>query len=209
MAISADGEVLACLSEPYAALDARRLPRDHLPSRNLVSTLFELNGIEDVDDAAAPLAQLSASGCLVWAFSAGPVRAVYAEWLATTMPTLFPGGDAAAMVEQFTVAGFEKESMAVTVLEERLQRRIRRERRDGEAVGERRGIEQGARRALADTRSLLAGQVARKFGASTADRTAELLAGIGDAEGLRRAGEWIIDCATADELVARLENASP
>ncbi len=49
----------------------------------------------------------------------------------------------------------------------------------------------------------------RKFGASTADRTAELLAGIGDAEGLRRAGEWIIDCATADELVARLENGSP
>ena len=54
-----------------------------------------------------------------------------------------------------------------------------------------------------------AGQVARKFGASTTDRTAELLAGIGDAEGLRRAGEWIIDCATADELVARLENGSP
>ena len=107
--------------------------------------------------------------------------------------------------------------MAVTVLEEQLQRRLRRERRDGEAVGERRGvergmqrgIEQGAQRALADTRSLLASLVARKFGAGTAARTADLLAGIGDADGLRRAGEWVIDCATAEELVQRLENGKP
>ena len=91
--------------------------------------------------------------------------------------------------------------MAVTVLEEQLQRRIRRERRDAEAVG--------AQRALADTRSLLAGQVTRKFGPSAADRAADLLAGIGDADGLRRAGEWVIDCATAEELVQHLENGKP
>ena len=69
-----------------------------------------------------------------------------------------------------------------------------------------RGIEQRAQRALDDTRSLLASLVARKFGPSTAARTTHLLAGIEDAEGLRRAGEWIIDCATAEELVERLEN---
>ena len=69
-----------------------------------------------------------------------------------------------------------------------------------------RGIEQGAQRALDDTRSLLASQVARKFGAGTAARATDLLAGIDDAEGLRRAGEWIIDCATGEELVERLEN---
>ena len=148
-----------------------------------------------------------------------------AEWLATTMPTLFPDGDAAAMVEQFTGSGFEEEPMAATVLEERLQRRLRRERRDGEAVGERRGIEQGVQRgieqgvqrgieqgvqrALAGTRDLLASQAARKFGPDTAASTANLLARIGDAEGLRRAGEWIIDCATAEELVERLETGNP
>ena len=147
VAVSAGGEVLACMSEPYAALDARRLPREHLPPRNLVSTLLELNGIKAVDDAAAPLEQLGA-----WLPGLGvqlePVRAAYAEWLATTMPTLFPGGDAATMVEQFTGAGFEEESMAVTVLEERLQRRIRRERRDGEALGVQRGIEQGVQRGI-------------------------------------------------------------
>ena len=203
--VSADGEVLACMSEPYAALDARRLPREHLPPTNLVSTLFELNGIKDVDDAAAPLEQLGGWLPGLGAFLE-PVRAAYAEWLATTMPTLFPGGDAAAMVERFTGAAFEEESMAATVLEERLQRRIRRERRDGEALGVQRGIEQGAERALDDTRRLLASQVARKFGPGRAARTTDLLAGIDDAEGLRRAGEWIIDCATVEELVERLEN---
>ena len=103
--------------------------------------------------------------------------------------------------------------MAVTVLEERLQRRITRERRDSEAVGVKRGIEQGiqrgieqeTQRALADTRGLLSGLAARKFGPGPAARATALLAGIGDAEGLRRAGEWIIDCATAEELVERLE----
>ena len=97
--------------------------------------------------------------------------------------------------------------MAVTVLEERLQRQLRRERRDGEAVGVRRGIEQGVRRGMEQgARDLLASLVARKFGPSAAARTTDLLARIGDAEGLRRAGDWIVDCATAEELVERLEN---
>ena len=207
--VSADGEVLACMSEPYAALDARRLRREHLPPRNLVSTLFELNGIKDVDDAAAPLEQLGGWLPGLGAFLE-PVRAAYAEWLATTMPTLFPGSEAVAMVEQFTGAAFEEEPMAVTVLEERLQRRIRRERRvsvqRGIEQGIQRGIERGEQRALADTRDLLASLVARKFGPGTAARTAGLLAEISGAEGLRRVGEWIIDCATGEELVERLRN---
>ena len=201
VAVSADGEVLSSLSEPYAALDARRHRREHLPRRNLVSTLFELNGIEAVGDAAAPLSVLG-----TWLPGLGvllePVRAAYAEWLATTMPTLFPGDDVAALVERFTLPTFEEETMAVTVLEERLQRRLRRERRDSEAVGVQRGREQGAR----DTRDLLASQAARKFGPGSAARAVDLLAEIGDTEGLRRAGEWIIDCATVEELVERLEN---
>lgn len=209
VAVSPDGEVMSSMSEPYAALDARRLRPEYLPRRNLVSTLFELNGIEAVGDAAAPLEALG-----TWLPGLGvllePVRAAYAEWLATTMPTLFPGDDAAALVERFTRPSHEEETMAVTVLEERLQRRIRRERRDSEAVGVQlgmqRGMEQGLQSALADTRDLLAGQAARKFGPGIAARATGLLAGIGDAEGLRRAGEWIIDCRTAEELLERLQN---
>ena len=92
--------------------------------------------------------------------------------------------------------------MAATVLEERLQRRIRRERRDGIQ----RGIEQAAQQALADTRDLLASQVARKFGPGTAARTTDLLAEIRNAAGLRRAAQWIIDCPTPEELLDRLKH---
>ena len=130
-----------------------------------------------------------------------------------SIETLYPGATAKALVERLTGADHEEDPMAVTVLEEQLQRRIRRERRDAEAVGVQRGIEQGVQRAieqgLADIRSLLAGMVTRKFGVGTADRAADLLAGIGDADGLRRAGEWVIDCTTAEELVQRLENGKP
>ena len=48
--------------------------------------------------------------------------------------------------------------------------------------------------------------MARKFGVDTAARVADLLAGIHEGKSLRLAGEWIIDCATAEELVGRLEN---
>ena len=39
--VSGSGEVQSSMSEPYATLDARRCAREHLPTRNLVSTLFE------------------------------------------------------------------------------------------------------------------------------------------------------------------------
>ena len=82
VAVSADGEVLACLSDPYAALDARRLPTEHLPPRNLISTLFELNGLGEGDDAEAPLRRLG-----TWLPDLGEllerIQAAYAEWLAT------------------------------------------------------------------------------------------------------------------------------
>ena len=67
------------------------------------------------------------------------------------------------------------------------------------------GIEQG----LAAERELLRRQAARKFGAGTAGRLAGLLAGVGDADRLAQAGDWIIDCATGEELIARSGNGSP
>ena len=73
------------------------------------------------------------------------------------------------------------------------------------AEGVVRGIEQG----LAAERELLRRQAARKFGAGTAGRLARLLAGVGDADQLAQAGDWIIDCATGEELIARFGNGSP
>ena len=197
--VSGTGEVRSPMSQPYAALDARRHGREHLPTRNLVSALFELNRIRAVDDVVAPLAELGE-----WLPGSGiraePVRAAYAEWLATTMPTLFPGTSAGELVGRLTRTGTEEEAMAITVLEERLRRQLRRVRRDGEALG--------MERALAGWRDLLRGQTTRKFGADTGARVAGLLTGIGDMAGLQRVSDWIMDCETGAELTARFGNGA-
>ena len=99
--------------------------------------------------------------------------------------------------------------MTVTVLEERLQRQLRRVRRDGEAWGIERGVERGMERGLAGLRDVLSGQVARKFGPDTGSRIAGLLAEIADLGDLQRVGDWIVDCETGAELIARFDNATP
>ena len=74
VAVDGDGEVLSLVSLPYAALDAERMAGEHPPERNLVRTLFELNGASGPDDAEPPLRNLGR-----WiedlGAHAGPVRA--------------------------------------------------------------------------------------------------------------------------------------
>ena len=198
--VSPAGEVLSPTSAPYVALDARRHPRDHLPTRNLVSVLFELNGIEAVADTAAPLAALG--GWLPDLGSAEePALAAYKEWLSTINPTLFPADSAADMVRKLTQRGAEKDSMAYSVLEDKLRQRLRESEARGEARAEARGI--------ARERELLREQASRKFGDAAGRRVAAALAGIGDEAGLLRVGRWIIDCGTAAELLARIDAANP
>ena len=74
----------------------------------------------------------------------------------------------------------------------------------GVATGRAQGIEQG----IAAERALLRRQAARKFGAGTATRLAGLLAKIGDTRRLAEVGDWIIDCTTGDDLIARFGNGA-
>ena len=76
------------------------------------------------------------------------------------------------------------------------------------AEGRAEGIEQGLEQGLAAERELLCRQTARKFGAGTAERLAGLLARIGDTRRLAEVGDWIIDCATGDDLIARFGNGA-
>ena len=91
-----------------------------------------------------------------------------------------------------------------TTLEQRFQAL-----RDADvARGEKRGLERGEKRGLARglerERQLLVRQVGRKFGPDVADLAAGLLAGTGDPDRLLDVGEWILDCHTGSELLARL-----
>ena len=81
-------------------------------------------------------------------------------------------------------------------------------RAEGRAEGIEQGIEQGIERGLAAERELLCRLAARKFGAGVAERLAGVLASIDDTGRLAQAGEWIIDCATGESLIARFGNGA-
>ena len=73
----------------------------------------------------------------------------------------------------------------------------------GRAQGIERGIEQGCH----EERALLCRQAARKFGGDTADRLARALGVVTDPDRLGQVGDWIIECATAADLIARVDGA--
>ena len=60
----------------------------------------------------------------------------------------------------------------------------------------------------ADERVRLRRQAALKFGAGTADRLADHLAGLTTREDLDRVGDWIIECESGDELLSRLRSVA-
>ena len=76
-------------------------------------------------------------------------------------------------------------------------------RSEGRAEGIERGIERGLEQGIAAERDLLRRLATRKFDAGTAERLAGLLSRIDDPEGLAEAGDWIIECASGDELIDR------
>ena len=51
-------------------------------------------------------------------------------------------------------------------------------------------------------------QAARRFGAAATQPLAAFLESVDDAERLAEVGDWIVDCATAAELIERVEAAS-
>ena len=83
------------------------------------------------------------------------------------------------------------------------ERAIARGREQGIAQGREQGIAQGR----TEERALLRSLAERRFGAGTAARLAELLAGVENAEDLIEVGGWIMDCRTGDELLERLHHA--
>ena len=70
------------------------------------------------------------------------------------------------------------------------------------------GLEQGKAHGIAAERTLLQRQASRKFGAGADARLVPLLADIGSTDTLATVGEWIIDCDTFEELLARFDAGS-
>ena len=81
---------------------------------------------------------------------------------------------------------------------------LRAHRREARAAGRAEGIAQEAAQGIERQRSLLCRQAARRFGDATTVPLAALLGGINDPEHLAEIGDWIVDCATGVELLARM-----
>ena len=65
------------------------------------------------------------------------------------------------------------------------------------------GVAQGEARARADQRAQLRRLAGRKFGGRAAERLSTLIEDVADPERLAEVGDWIIDCGTETELLAR------
>ncbi len=78
----------------------------------------------------------------------------------------------------------------------------------GRAQGMEQGIEkgfvQGIEQGRHEERALLCRLAARKLDAGAAEGLAAALAGVTDPDRLARVGHWIIECASASDLLARV-----
>ena len=80
----------------------------------------------------------------------------------------------------------------------------------GEEILERgikQGVEQGIEQGIAREKALLRHQAERRFGPAAAERLSAVLAAVTDADRLAEAGEWIVDCATVADFLARVEGS--
>ena len=65
------------------------------------------------------------------------------------------------------------------------------------------GLQQGLEQGLDRERALLCRMTAARFGVATAERLAELLAPITDTERLAEVGDWLVQCDTGTDFLAR------
>ena len=182
----------------YLVLDTLRVAAEHLRHDNAAALLA---GLENPSPGRVA-AQLAALHGRLGARELAPLREVvlrWAQWVAKRRINLDLG------IEDMTEVDRLHES---DELEAFFAARLRVWQDEYRAEGRAEGIEQGIERGLAEKRDLLCRQAARKFGAGTSERLADLLARIDDSQRLAEAGVWIIDCATGDELTARFGNSA-
>ena len=174
----------------YLILDMRQLEADDLPLDNAAALLaaLEYSSLERVGAQTAALYRRLAAPALA------PLRELMLLWARQVSQQRL--GHNAGIKDMAEMDRLYESGE----LETHLTDRALAERERLRAEGVERGIAQG----LAAERDLLVRLAALKFGADASERLAPLLAEVDDTERLAEAGEWIIDCATGDDLIARI-----
>ncbi len=181
-------------SQRYYVLDVARAADADLPAGNLVSALI---GLEKTRDAAGLRGALEALFDLLRQQKDGALTQAFMTWLrhglrhAGRLPA--DGEDPLAQLQE-----------TQTMLEETVREWTREWLEQGRAQGIDQGRVQGIEQARHEERALLCRLAARKFDDGAAERLAAALAGVTDPDRLARVGDWIIECATASDLLARV-----
>ena len=100
------------------------------------------------------------------------------------------------------IANREAEGDERLLVEDRIQAQIDRIAAQGRAEGR----EEVRAESLERVRSLLRRLVAWRYGTDTAQQVNPLLAATEDPERLTNVGNWIMECATGQDLLERLRN---
>ena len=190
--IAFGGEALARYqpSLRYYLLDQGRMGGDDLPGRNLVSALIalETNRVgERVPELLAALFERLRE------LRNPELTQVFREWVKQVLvPRKMQGTALESLPGSEEVRPMLQELVAEWVAE-----------------GRERGLQEGIEQGRGEERKLLCRLAARKFTAATAPRMSALLERLRDPERLAEVGDWIIECETEEELLARVQGAIP
>ena len=190
--IAFGGEALARYqpSLRYYLLDERRMGADDLPGRNLVSALIAL----ETNRASERVPELLAALFERLRELANPeLTQVFRKWVEQVLvPRRMRGTALESLPGSEEVRPMLQELVAEWVAE-----------------GRERGLQEGIEQGRGEERKLLCRLAARKFTAATAPRMSALLERLRDPERLAEVGDWIIECETEEELLARVQGAIP
>ena len=203
--VAAKSELLASYqpSQRYYLLDAARVSHADLPSGNLVSALISLEKTRDTAHLVEPLKVLID---LLRAADDDDLTQVFVTWLhqGLRVADRLPAGERDPLGQLQ-----ETHTMLEENMREWTREWLEQGRAQGIEQGRAQGIEQGIEQGRDEERALLCRQAARKFDAAAAEELAAALAGVTDPDRLGRVGDWIIECATAEDLLDRARDDDP
>ena len=182
----------------YAVLDAGAGALEDWPSGNRVSCWVRLQRSDGPEELLGRLVEG------FWEFpepSDEGFREALHAWAQALWKPMVPGsGGLPPRAELERNQGAQE---MTTLLEANLNKWKAGVLQQGIAQGRTEGMERGVARARADERARLCRQAGRKFGGGTGERLSALIEDESDPERLAEVGDWIIDCGTEAEFLAR------
>ena len=141
---------------------------------------------------------------LLWPRSSVEAAVCFIPWLGMHLERF--GSDLKFLEDKAMIANQEAEGDERLLVEDRIQAQIDRIAAQGRAEGLEEVRAEARAESLERVRSLLRRLVAWRYGTDTAQQVNPLLAATQDPERLTNVGNWIMECATGQDLLERLRN---